>query len=273
MRIASLMQGTGADFEQRRKMLVRKEMDQAYKKHAKYTEKDPMLQTLENLLSGKTEKEIHEKDQLLNNERKPEELLNRQEKLEPSEVKVEIKELMATEREVITHELAHKAVGAGVTGLITYTNTTGPDNQRYITGGEVSIQAPPTDSLEETIQILEKVRRAALAPASPSAQDLRVAASAAGQIQSVRGEIGAEKFEEVNEEAPYINESFQVDIPERFQVNVERNAQAETVFGKDLEKMLFNRTFVKAKAVYATQAEMVKNSYRSYNEPLFSRTA
>ena len=84
-----------------------------------------------------------------------------------------------------------------------------------------------------------------------------------------------EEMEEVTkeEEAPFANESFQVDIPERFQTNVERNAQAETVFGKDLEKLLYNRTFMKAKAVYATQAEMVKNSYRSYNEPLFSRTA
>ena len=251
MRIATVIPGTGVDFEQRKKLLARREMDQAYKKHAKYAEKNPMLQALENLLSGKTEKELHEKDQAIKSERKPEALLTREEKLELPELKQEFNELKTTEREVITHELAH------------------------ITGGEGSIQAPPTDSLEETIQMLEKVRQSALAPASPSPQDLRVAASAVAQIQEARGEINAEKIEVFNKEevAPFENESFQVDIPERFQANVERNAQAETVFGKDLEKLLFNRTFMKAKAVYATQAEMVNNSYRSYNEPLFSRTA
>ena len=241
MRIATVIQGTGADFEQRKKLLARREMDQAYKKHAKYTEKNnPMLQALENLLSGKTEKELHEKNQALKNEQNPDE------KLALPEVKQEVKN-----------------------------PTIVPDGQRYISGEEVSIQTPLTDSLEETIQILEKLRQSALAPANPSPQDLRVAASAVAQIQEVRGEINAEKFEEIGEDevAPFENESFQVEIPERFQSNVERNAQAETVFGKDLEKLLFNRTFMKAKAVYATQAEMVKNSYRSYNEPLFSRTA
>ena len=241
MRIATVIQGTGADFEQRKKLLARREMDQAYKKHAKYTEKNnPMLQALENLLSGKTEKELHEKDLALKNEQNPDE------KLALPEVKQEVKN-----------------------------PTIVPDGQRYISGEEVSIQTPLTDSLEETIQILEKLRQSALAPANPSPQDLRVAASAVAQIQEVRGEINAEKFEEIGEDevAPFENESFQVEIPERFQSNVERNAQAETVFGKDLEKLLFNRTFMKAKAVYATQAEMVKNSYRSYNEPLFSRTA
>ena len=241
MRIATVIQGTGADFEQRKKLLARREMDQAYKKHAKYTEKNnPMLQALENLLSGKTEKELHEKDLALKNEQNP------NEKLALPEVKQEVKN-----------------------------PTIVPDDQRYISVEEVSIQTPLTDSLEETIQILEKLRQSALAPANPSPQDLRVAASAVAQIQEVRGEINAEKFEEIGEDevAPFENESFQVEIPERFQSNVERNAQAETVFGKDLEKLLFNRTFMKAKAVYATQAEMVKNSYRSYNEPLFSRTA
>ena len=241
MRIATVIQGTGADFEQRKKLLARREMDQAYKKHAKYTEKNnPMLQALENLLSGKTEKELHEKDLALKNEQNPDE------KLALPEVKQEVKN-----------------------------PTIVPDDQRYISVEEVSIQTPLTDSLEETIQILEKLRQSALAPANPSPQDLRVAASAVAQIQEVRGEINAEKFEEIGEDevAPFENESFQVEIPERFQSNVERNAQAETVFGKDLEKLLFNRTFMKAKAVYATQAEMVKNSYRSYNEPLFSRTA
>ena len=235
MRIATIIQGTSADFEQRKKVLARREMDQAYKKHAKYTEKNPVLQALDDLLSGKTEKELHERDKAINNERKHEEFYKHEEEQYSPEVKQEI---------------------------------------YYITGEEVSLQSSPTDSLEETIQILEKVRRASLEPANPSPQDLRVAAIAAAQIQEVSSEHYDEKYAESNKEvAPFENVSFQVDIPERFQTNVERNPQAETVFGKDLERLIFKRTFMKAQAIYASQAEMVKNSYRSYNEPLFSRTA
>jgi len=245
MRIATLVKATGADFEQRKKLLARREMDLAYKKHAKYTEKNPMLQALENLLSGKIEKEVLEKDQAMKNEQMPEELLNPEKKLALSEVKQEVKN-----------------------------HTIVPESQRYILSEEGSNQTRPTDSLEETTQMLEKLRQAALAPTQPSPQGLRVAASAAARIQDVRSKINAEEIEKIaeEEEAPFASESFQMDIPERFQTNIER-AQAETVFGKDLEKLIFNRTFMKAKAVYATQAEMVKNRYYSYNEPLFSRTA
>lgn len=275
MRISTVIQNTGSDFEQRKKMLARKEMDQAYKKQAKYVDpkKNPMLHALENLLSGKTEKELLAQDVVEKQDNASKEQLPREEKLQLPEVKQEIKDLMTTEREVVAHEQAHKAVGAGVTGPISYTQEQGPDDQLYITGGEVSIQAPPTNSLDEKLQVLEKVRQAALAPANPSPQDLRVAASATAQIQAVRSELNLEEANELEEEAPFANETFEVNIPERFMNEVERDAQAETLFGKDLEKLLVNRMYNKAKSIYSSHVEMVKNNYRSYNEPLFSRTA
>ncbi len=51
-------------FEERRRVLQRKEANDAYKKNAIYTQakKNPMLKILEDLLSGKTEKELFEKN-------------------------------------------------------------------------------------------------------------------------------------------------------------------------------------------------------------------
>lgn len=267
MKLASLMSNMSLDFEERKRQVQRKEAESTYKKNATYSDpkKNPMLEVLENLLSGKTEKELHATDSAGKNYAQ----LTPEEKLEQPEVKKEIGELKQTEQEVIAHEQAHKAAGAGITGPITYTHTTGPDDQRYITGGEVSLETKSGDTPEDTISILEQVKRAALAPAQPSSQDLRVAASATAQIQQARGE----KLEEELDEAPFANEDLQVNVPERFEAAVERNPQAQTLFGKELENLLFKRTFNKATEKYGAHIAMVKNNYRSPEESVFSKTA
>lgn len=189
MKIAQLMTGTNLDLENRRRALQRREMGDVYKKNAQYqAKKNPMLEVLENLLSGKTEKDLHAADQAnrefgtSTNEQEKSFVEQQKQKLEQPEEKAEIKELELTEKEVIAHEQAHKAVGGSVTGPITYTHTEGPDGKRYINGGEVSINTKEGSTPEETLEILEKVKAAALAPAEPSPQDLRVATSATAQI-------------------------------------------------------------------------------------------
>lgn len=61
MKISSFLNYYG-DFEERKRILQRKEMNNAYKKNATYTQKDKnsMLEILKSLLSGKTEKELFE---------------------------------------------------------------------------------------------------------------------------------------------------------------------------------------------------------------------
>lgn len=58
------------NFEERKRVMQRKEANDAYKKNSIYTQakKNPMLKVLEDLLSGKTEKDLFEKDQSLLNE-------------------------------------------------------------------------------------------------------------------------------------------------------------------------------------------------------------
>ena len=191
-------------------------------------------------------------------------------------MKTEVRKLELTEQEVIAHEQAHKSVGGDVTGPISSTYTTGPDDKRYINGGEVSINASEGSTPEETIQILEKVRAAALAPAQPSPQDLRVASSAASQIQQTRMEISRGEYtESLDEEVnPYEHIDTSVEVPERFLNNFEeRDASNATLFGQELENLLFQRTFNKAAQKYSSHVAMVKNGYRSFDEPIFSRTA
>lgn len=277
MKISSLLHRYNPELEERKRSLQRKEVGEAYKKHAKYADasKNPILQALENLLSGKTEKDLHEADIAARKESQPSTGEAKEKFLEQPEVKKEIEQLKQIEEEVIIHENAHKAAGAGVTGAVTYSHTTGPDDQRYINGGEVSIQMPSGGGEpDETIALLEKVRQAALAPSQPSPQDLRVAASASAQINQVRAEKNGESIEESQEQqAPYADADLSFTMPERFAKDFARNPQDQTVFGQDLEKLLFQRTFNKATEKYSSHVAMVNNGYRSGNEPIFSQIA
>ena len=275
MKLASLMHNVGADFEDRKRALQRKEMGQAYKNNAKFVDasKNSLLQALENLLSGKTEKDLHAVDNAAKKEDEQQSVVEKkQQYLEKPEVKKEIEQLKQIEKNVIVHEQAHKAAGAG-TGAVSYSHTTGPDDQRYIVAGEVD--APSGNTPEDTIAILEKVRQAALAPADPSPQDLRVAASAVAHIQQSKAELLGEKAEEFMQDdtEPYATENLHVDIPQRFQNDVARDSKEETVFGKELESLLFMRTFNKAAVHYNNHIAMVKNGYRMVEEPKFSQTA
>lgn len=274
MKISSLLHGFNPDFEERKRTVQRKTVGDAYKKHAKYTDasKNPMLQALENLLSGKTEKDLHKADEVARKGSPQSAIELKEQQREKPEVKKEINQLKQTESEVIAHENAHKAAGAGVTGGISYTHITSPDDQRYITGGEVSIQMPSASESDSTISLLEKVRQAALAPAEPSSQDLRVAASASAQIQQVRAEENGEVVEE-EELAPFAEEDFAYEVPTRFQSDFARDPQERTVFGKELENLLFQRTYNKAVEKYSSHINMVKLGYNPFIEPTFSQSA
>jgi hypothetical protein len=118
-----------------------------------------------------------------------------------------IAQLQARDREVRAHEQAHlSAAGPYATGGIKYDYQTGPDGNRYAVGGSVGIDVSPVPGdPEATIVKMQVVQRAALAPAEPSGQDIKVAAQAAQQASEARIELQTERTEELNataEEAP-----------------------------------------------------------------------
>jgi len=105
----------------------------------------------------------------------------------------QVQELKARDREVRQHEQAHlSAAGAAAQGGAHYEYTRGPDGQQYATGGEVSLSVGAGRTPQETIAKAQQVRRAALAPANPSAQDRQVAAEASQMEQSAQLEMAKE---------------------------------------------------------------------------------
>lgn len=103
------------------------------------------------------------------------------------EQKKAVQELKNIDAKVKAHETAHLAAGGGlVRGGATYKYEKGPDGQQYAVAGEVKLDtSADSDKPNETIQKMETVKRAALAPADPSAQDRSVAAAAdAKEVQA-----------------------------------------------------------------------------------------
>ena len=118
---------------------------------------------------------------------------------EDSAVQMMVMELQARDMEVRAHESAHMSAGAN-TGGASFTYQVGPNGKLYAIGGEVPIDLSSGNTLEETISKMQNVKAAALAPSSPSPQDLKVAASA-GMVESqARSELNLQKSEE-NKEA------------------------------------------------------------------------
>lgn len=117
----------------------------------------------------------------------------------------EVKSLKRRDQEVRSHELAHAAVGGPFTGAPNYSFEVGPDGKKYAVGGEVSVDLAPVDGdPNATIAKMQKVHAAALAPANPSIQDTRVAASAAKLIAQAQSELAAIALEDPNAKKDFV---------------------------------------------------------------------
>lgn len=106
--------------------------------------------------------------------------------------------LQSRDREVRSHEAAHASAGGNlVVSGPSYTYQRGPDGRSYAIGGEVQLDVSPVaNNPEATLQKSEQIRRAALAPADPSAQDLRVASNATLLASRARIDIATLRREE-----------------------------------------------------------------------------
>lgn len=126
-----------------------------------------------------------------------------------------LNKLKARDTEVRAHEQAHlSAAGGYATGGASFTLQKGPDGNSYAVGGEVGIDLSKESDPSATIQKMQTVKRAALAPASPSSTDRQVAAQASVKEAQARQELLQEQQEMLlaGEEAP--NSSQRVSQPE-----------------------------------------------------------
>jgi hypothetical protein len=101
----------------------------------------------------------------------------------------QVQELKQRDSVVRRHEAAHMAAGGGITGGASFEYEVGPDGRSYAVGGEVGISTSEGSTPQATIQKMQTVKRAALAPADPSGQDRAVAAAAAAQEAQARLEM------------------------------------------------------------------------------------
>ena len=117
--------------------------------------------------------------------------------------KKQVEKLKKMDREVKAHESAHKAAGGSlVSGGASYTYVTGPDGRKYANSGEVQIDISyDLDNPQKTIEKMRHVRRAALAPSDPSAQDRSVAAKSSQIEAKARAELAKSQNGDTQESA------------------------------------------------------------------------
>ncbi|OUR87380.1 hypothetical protein A9Q81_25695 [Gammaproteobacteria bacterium 42_54_T18] len=139
-------------------------------------------------------------------------------KAQEREDELVISQLRARDQEVRVHEAAHAAVGGRYAGSPSLQFTRGPDGVNYAIAGEVSISTGKVSGdPQATIEKARVIRAAALAPASPSVQDRRVASQASQLESDARVELRVELREKAS---------------------VEQSAQSEKADESDKEKVL-----------------------------------
>ncbi|MCF6203612.1 MAG: hypothetical protein L3J59_08075 [Methylococcaceae bacterium] len=127
-----------------------------------------------------------------------------------------IQSLKARDQEVRTHEQAHLSAAGGLaTGGASFSFQDGPDGISYAIGGEVNIDTSTVSGdAAATLRKAETIKRAALAPASPSSQDIKVARQASAMANKAMAEIFQENKQfsdnEVKQEENNNNISFSV---------------------------------------------------------------
>jgi len=118
---------------------------------------------------------------------------NKDDLLKDPKIMQEISKLQSTDSKVRAHEMAHQAAGGALAGAPTYKKVKGPDGKEYAVAGEVPIKIQKGKTPEETIELMNQVKAAALAPADPSPQDLKVAQTADMIAAKAQQELQQEK--------------------------------------------------------------------------------
>jgi len=110
-----------------------------------------------------------------------------------------LRQLRDRDREVRAHEAAHAAAGAGlVRSGPSFSYQTGPDGRSYAVGGEIQLDVSPVaNDPQATLNKASQIRAAALAPANPSSQDIRVASNANQLAARARVDLAVQRREEL----------------------------------------------------------------------------
>lgn len=107
------------------------------------------------------------------------------------------------DQKVRAHEQAHISAGRSLNVTpATFDYEKGPDGKNYAVAGEVQIGFTPTDDYSDNLAKAQTLRNAALAPAEPSSQDMKVAQDAQRMITEYSQKVNKQKMEDVNFTSP-----------------------------------------------------------------------
>ena len=178
-----------------------------------------------------------------------------------------IRSLENHDKVVRNHESAHAAVGGSFTGAPSYSYEIGPNGKKYAVGGEVSVDLTPiAGDPTKTIVKMNKVQAAALAPVNPSAQDIRVAASAASIIVEAQAElvnIGAGNVEAKPQLGPLYRDKELLESDESF----ERNDSSKAFDRQIAQTLLAQEAVVPSRPVAVDErAGRIEQFYSTINQ-------
>lgn len=205
MKLPQLLSGTNIDLENRKRALQRREMGQVYRKNAQYqAPKNPLLEALENLLSGKTERDMH----------------------------ISGKEKRETDDLLVPHSVR--------------------ENEHF-----------------------EQVEENAINTLYSSSQEVPRADNERPEMWKGQAGEMKDKVLEAGRKSADFAENEKVKIPERFTGSfMEHNIlQGTLLTGRQIESWTAHHLFQLASTNYLQHIAMVKNDYRSLDEPSFSKIA
>lgn len=135
-------------------------------------------------------------------------------RLSDEELRV-VEEMKKEDARVRQHEMAHlMAAGQYARGGMTLDYERGPDGNLYAVGGRVNIDTSVEPTPRETIQKMQTIQRAALAPAEPSPTDRQVASEAALKESQARMELSQEQIDAMAIETTEEKDAIAVNQPE-----------------------------------------------------------
>ena len=108
-----------------------------------------------------------------------------------SEEQAQVDKLKQRDAEVKAHEQAHLSAAGGIaTSGASFSYQRGPNGQRYAIGGEVQIDTSAVaGDPAATLRKADMIKRAALAPVSPSSQDFKVASQAMSMAAKAQADL------------------------------------------------------------------------------------
>jgi hypothetical protein len=108
----------------------------------------------------------------------------------------QLEQLKRIDQEVRQHERAHEVAGGAYTGSASYEYEAGPDGESYAVAGEVPIDyGPVPGDPQATIDKMQTVISAAMAPAEPSSKDRQVASQARQYMLEAKLEAAMQQSE------------------------------------------------------------------------------